>query len=974
MKISPFLLAATTIGLGCASVPTFAEHRGIAIQPGKDGRFTYQDDFKTAKFLDDAFLHNLKVDSWQAGCITNQGPNRDRRLTYRFYGDHAISGIDVRVVQTANGKNLGGVNRLYLSSNGLDWTEVASSQTQKPNQGGWQSEPLAVTPQQAAAFVRRPEVWIRVVLDNFCGLKTGMSNRISSIAVKLELGEKSRPGDDPQAAERAAWGRLRRRLGWRCISVDAADPVDQRPPHYYEDVDGWLQEPNASPVLTPDERDGFQVRRACGWDRRCPLALAAFVKTKGSAGAIMARITVRSTRETSRKMNVLWDGKRVATFDAACYFDADAVFYVKLPGPPQDGVHELRIAGGDSGVIQIRQIAVAGEGEVAWAQKPRSPNGGPLEVLGACYLPDPLPPPDSQAVEGRTDKKAVGLVFRGMQRLYAEHVDFGALRLVLRNNGRVPVRIGNRLQLNGKPIEANYVDFAKSAWDAPGVVWYRVRPRLVEPGQCSEITVRFRRRPPGDRAIVTASLENGPAQTVEIPYRDLGLIVDYVTPGRRMDMLYVYVRKTNDAKRVRVTALFLDGKHLPDAKIHGADLPGNVALIVAQLAKPLEPYQYHVVGVKTDAIQETSLAAQFRVLPFVFPRGSIHTPPQLCKSMNMNAAMWRMVALETCEKHNLMTTCHQHGIFDVHRRVSHIFGPDEPDAHDNRGGGYDRGLGWHARRLAHVGWQELVERFAPRVATWLIMNGTVRPMNWFVYGQLADVSCFDPYPVTYYGADHAYVWESLSLARRCGAPRRMYACLEAYGWKGGQGVPKKARGPIPAEYRQNVVQAIGAGMKGLTSWVYSSGAGGWQLNEPVAKEIARLNALIKHIEGDLLLGTPIDLATTDAGSVPTGTVGKEKWPKPRVRAHSLLCGPDAIVLAVVNHIPASKPDPPRIEPAKDVTIAVRLPDFLAQVTAFEVTEDGVRPFACNVIARKAVLKLPSIVSGRVFVLRRPKIR
>jgi hypothetical protein len=251
------------------------------------------------------------------------------------------------------------------------------------------------------------------------------------------------------------------------------------------------------------------------------------------------------------------------------------------------------------------------------------------------------------------------------------------------------------------------------------------------------------------------------------------------------------------------------------------------------------------------------------------------------------------------------------------------------------------------------------------------MNGTVRPLNWSVYGQFADVSCFDPYPVTYYGADHAYVRESLTLARQCGAPRRMYACLEAYGWSKGQGVPKKARGPIPAEYRQNVVQAIGSGMKGLTSWVYVAGAGGWQLNEPVAKKIAAMNALIKHIEGDLLLGTPVDLASCDAGLVKTGTVGSEVWPKPRVWVSSLLCGPDKIVIAAANHIPASKTHPPKIIPAKDVTIAVKLPDFLSNVKAFEATEDGILPLECNVSGGKAVFVLDRLESGRVLILSRP---
>ncbi len=972
MKTSTVVWMTFAAAIGATGAPSPAAERGIAICPDEKGTFTYRDDFTAARFLDDAFLDNLKVDAWQTGRIANTGPNRNRTLTYRFHGDRSIRRLSVRIEQSANARNLGGVNRLFLSVNGLDWALVASSSDQKPDTNGWQREPLTVPPEKIASYLGGTEVWVRAILDNHSGLKTNVSNRVEKVEVALEVGGQAPPGADPQADRRAAWGELRQKLGWRGISLDGSDPVDRRPPHYYEDIDGWLRGPNDVAELAPDEREGFPIRRAYGYDRRLPLSLAAFVRAGKPSGAMMARLVVRCTRDSSRKVTVLWDGKCVGEFDAASYFEVDRAFFVDLPTTSGAGVHELRIAGADSGEIRVRRISVIGAGGPEWAAKPAPPGGGSLEVLSAYYLPDPPPPADSQAVEGRTDRQGVGLVFNKMQRLYKEHAEFGAVRVLLRNKSRVPVRIADSLQLNGKPIEASYVDLKTGAWDARGVVWYRVRPRSLEPGGCGEVYIRFRRRPEGEQAHVTVPIENGPPLVAQIPYRDVGLTLDYVTTGKAMDVLYVYARRSPGAKVGRVTGAHLDGRRLADVKVYGEDFPGNVALAVATLPVSLAPHGYHVVGVETDGGKH--VAAQFRVLPFVFPRGSIHTPADRLEPMNMNTAMWRMIDEATCRKFGVTTTCHELSLFRVHPRVAYIFGPDEPDAHDNRGGGYDKGLGWHARRLACAGWQELVHRFAPHVATWLIMNGTVRPLNWSVYGQVADVSCFDPYPITYYGADHAYVRESLLLARRCGAPRRMYACLEAYGWGKGQGVPKRARGPIPAEYRQNVVQAIGAGMKGLTSWVYSSGAGGWQLNEPLAKEIARVNALIGHIEGDLLLGTPVDLARSNTELVPTGTVGKEKWPKPHVWVGSLLCGPDTVVLVAVNHIPASKPNPPKIEPARDVTLIVTLPEFLQEVTAFEATDRGPMPFPCVVEHDEAMLRLPTLASGRVFVLRRRPVR
>ena len=96
----------------------------------------------------------------------------------------------------------------------------------------------------------------------------------------------------------------------------------------------------------------------------------------------------------------------------------------------------------------------------------------------------------------------------------------------------------------------------------------------------------------------------------------------------------------------------------------------------------------------------------------------------------------------------------------------------------------------------------------------------------------------------------------------------------------------------------------------------------------------------------------------------------EAWPKQRVWTGTLLSGPDTIVVTAVNHIQAEKPDPPQIEVAKNVLITVKLPSYLEKVAGFEVTEDGVVPFDCHVENGRALLYLPTIESGRVFLLRR----
>jgi hypothetical protein len=98
--------------------------------------------------------------------------------------------------------------------------------------------------------------------------------------------------------------------------------------------------------------------------------------------------------------------------------------------------------------------------------------------------------------------------------------------------------------------------------------------------------------------------------------------------------------------------------------------------------------------------------------------------------------------------------------------------------------------------------------------------------------------------------------------------------------------------------------------------------------------------------------------------------GQEQWVKERVWVGSLLCGPNKIVLAVANHLPAAKPGHPDIEPATDFTVQVALPDFLPAVDAYEATEAGLAPYPCHAENARLFLHVNSVRSGRVFVLKR----
>lgn len=934
---------------------------GIVVQANEKGSFEYVDDFSTPRFLQDTVSATVAVENWSPGMIAHQGPVRNREMVYRFIADGVVKTVDIRIEQGANEKNFGGQNYVYLSSNGLDWTLMASSKAQPSDKNGWQTSSFIITSDQAKSLIGQQEIWLRIVLDNISGMETNISNKLTKLAVKLTTEKTNISSADTRSEPRTA--KIRQKSDFRAITLDVHDPIDVRSPYYFEQADGWLVDASS----LPEDKNGLVVQQEFRGGEPPRLSLAMFAKLDQSVEALATRITIHCSKETTRKMNVVWDGEITRTVDTGEFFDQDRIVDIVIPGPVKAGVHELRFVPIDNNPVIIKQVSLSSEASLAWAKKPELPAEKPLTILSACYLPDRKPPIDSQVAEGR-QVQLVGLTFSSLQQMYKRHAEFGALRINVRNTGKVPVRI-SQIELNSKPIEAWYVDFAKSAWDDRGVVWYRIHPQTLKPNQCGEIYVRFRQRLKGESAEVTIQTENAGKTAVQIPFTDPDILVDYVTTDATMKRLIAYVKPySNVSKSQKITSAILDGEPLANAKIIDPEMTGGVAVITADLPHPLKVGDYHTFGVKTASNRQWN--AEFRTLAFEFPRNSIYVPAERCREVHMNLLLWSMQPKELCDQYDVNTTTIINAIFNLHDRVTYVLGPDEPDAHDNQGGGYDRGLGYYGRSLAESHRLAMIERYAPARPWWVIMNGTTRPLNWCVYGQMADISSFDPYPVTFYGADHAYVRESLLYARMTGAPRRMIACLETYGWSKGQGVPSNARGPSCEEYRQNVTQAIGSGAKGLTSWVYPERFGGWENRKDFAAAITDMNRIIEHIESELLIATPVDWARTDAGLVKTGTDGNEKWNKERVWAGALLAGHDAIIVAVANHIPANKAHPPKIEPATSVNVTVDLPSHLTQVTAGEVTPDGLVDYPCQIHEGKAILNLKTITDGRIFIFRK----
>lgn len=630
--------------------------------------------------------------------------------------------------------------------------------------------------------------------------------------------------------------------------------------------------------------------------------------------------------------------------------------------------------------------------ETASAASPPLAEVGGVQLLSAYYMPDPPPPPNSNAVEGELKPRQFGKIFAPMQQLYTEHADFGGARVVLRNKTTAPVQI-SAVHMNGKPIEEHYVDFLDGQWDDRGVVWYRVRPRLIEPGHCAQVYIRFRRRPAGERATVTVHLEDGTSIVAVIPFTDPGLQIEYVIADESRDTLYIYAKRRNGARVGKLTGVCLDGVPLDGTTIYGGDFDDDIALAVARLPAALKIGDFHVAGATTS--EGKSIAAQFRVLPFVFMRTSFRWTPksaQDARDMHMNTVFHAAnFTHQKCKEFGVYTGGGAEGA-DGHERQIYEYTHDEPDAKDQMeeffekygkwqdepplytGRAWAVGLGRNAREMIEKGQFELIERQNPYGASCLITNGTTRPLNWSVYGQLADIACTDPYSVNIYGGDHSSVREQHAMMWQTSRPKVMHACMEVYHEASISPRPNTA-----PEYRQNTIQALGCGAKGINSWVALASWKGWKSDEKRKQAVIDVNAIAEVLEDDLMLGVPIDIVSNDAGLTEAGSFWyldpgeyqlEKPWMKEKVWTGALLCGPDAIVVAAANHIPASRTPPQHIPTAENVTVTVELPDFLPKVTAFEATAGGEVSYPLSTDGAKVQLVIDTIESGRIFVLRR----
>lgn len=377
-------------------------------------------------------------------------------------------------------------------------------------------------------------------------------------------------------------------------------------------------------------------------------------------------------------------------------------------------------------------------------------------------------------------------------------------------------------------------------------VWWKVEPPSLPPGGFAEVTIRLRRQP--KRPLTVQALANEHNWTAQIaPTNNPRFLGISFSPS--LDTVYGYAEHPQRPDAVPVK-LLLDDQDLSSRARMAADRAIGVAPLVIRLAQPLVEGSFHCFRA-TYADGSTAIAGvRAWGEEFIYGMWGYINQGKTAQERvdyylgdlsrhNVNAVMasyggevGEFLSGETGVEHSRIT-----GIRAMRNDPGEVLNPlcyfltDEPDAHD-----YAVKQLQPSQRLGALG-QDLVRRrhrlreLDPAPPHLLNLDNTFKPENWYMYAQLADICCADPY----FQEQQRIVWNDrpawassfikplyvLGAATICSsacAPKPLHIILNSVRHDAERGPFRFA---TPPEKTVELFYALGAGAKGFSYWWYT---------------------------------------------------------------------------------------------------------------------------------------------------------
>ena len=428
--------------------------------------------------------------------------------------------------------------------------------------------------------------------------------------------------------------------------------------------------------------------------------------------------------------------------------------------------------------------------------------------------------------------------------------------------------------------------------------------------------------------------------------------------------------------------IYLDGKDIT-SKAQIYPFHKNVALVIGNLSESLRYGSYHVIKVTSN---EQSAAVMIRAWDNRFSLQTFgggysvrylddyllhninsfitfaHIGPSILPILNMMQEKGIRVRAMCNEDAEIVKQFKGHPNLDY-------FLADEPDGADWSAPIKNPMQRCGSSAMKMIEKMEFFRKYNRRALGLLNIDGTFKPANYYIYGQIPDIMSTDPYYPCYLletlqkeGPQRAslfsphMIYAVANVAFSACKPKPLEVVLCAFEYQ----ALKFHRYPTPEEERVMVYYALGAGAKGITYYTYITGKSypGLSANPFLWREVAHINAEIKTVSSLLSIGYPVDLIINSSPN--------KLW------SRTLICGKDSIVIILVNEDYHSNHKGFTYIPIKNATIEVNVPEWIDPIKGFSVDREGVEEIAYKKNKNKVIIDINKLVLSKIIVLTQNK--
>ena len=560
----------------------------------------------------------------------------------------------------------------------------------------------------------------------------------------------------------------------------------------------------------------------------------------------------------------------------------------------------------------------------------------------------------------------------------------GSLHLYLKNVSSSPVKIVE-VKLFGSTVRRLVAEPLPMA--NRKVHWFRIVPNPVAPGEIANVLIRLAREPRERTVGLAVETDRDQSLEVEVPLRCPAISLSYVAFGDDFRTIYAYVRREAPASpreelfpaprggsrpRFAISKVMLGARDVTDRSfVPDPEFFHGVALVKIGLDEPLKEGSCHTLKIEVGEL--TSTAYQIRAVRPLFAIGSYWVPPQEeGYNLALSFAQAPESYLDILAERGLVgggDYFPAHGQTEWDRKslgaylkslTNHpalhlVYLDDEPDCRDFEYAGEQRKeLGYTAMSMVRK--MEFLREVCPKHPTFIAIDNTWRPANYFVYGELADIMA--PH---WYGNEIEHSAGQSEQVKKAVEPRMAYYTP----WLDSRKRPQTAD-----DMRLRAYYPISEGMKGLIyySWKFAA-----TTTPDKGRELrAAMTLMHKELQavGPLLIkGELIPIASSNRNDL---------------KLSAFLCGDEAAVLMVINenrsdfrhsdtHLDdGGKPKGKRrqVLPTKNVRIDLALPEWFSPREVYEVVGDRTEQVAHSVTSAGTSLRCSDMGLTKMVVIRR----